>query len=369
MDIVRLQSPRFAVPEGPWAMARAVPELLRAVDRELCGWQVRAAAIPDAELRRQAEASLRLKRFHCDGGAVYALAAGPGRDATLRFVVALQTISDYLDNLSDRTLSGGASDLVQLHTAMREAILPPEGNADRLRFYLHHPEHRNDGGYLDALVSTCQAEVEALPASSREAFRQEAARLVSWYCQLQETKHLPQGREEAVRRLARALAPLGPDLEWWEMAAAAGSTLGVFALFAQAAAGPLDAAAARALRTAYFPHVTGLHILLDYWIDRAEDRHGGDLNFTFYYRDAAQAAHRLAALGRKALRAALALPNPGFHRTVVRGLPALYLSDPKVAGQGLQGLGWRVLGEAGPWTWLLYWAVRWFRNRGTLRPA
>ncbi|MGD0205948.1 MAG: DUF2600 family protein, partial [Dehalococcoidia bacterium] len=84
----------------------------------------------------------------------------------------------------------------------------------------------------------------------------------------------------------------------------------------------------------YFPWISGLHILLDYFIDQAEDEAGGDLNFVSYYPDAGRCRERLLLFLKQALDRAAALPAPLFHTTVVRGLPAFYLSDPKVSAQG-----------------------------------
>lgn len=368
-DAVSLLGGAAAPPQTVLGVAAALPGLLREVDVLLRRWKARAEAAPDPELRRQALASLRAKRFHCEGGAVFALAAGggAGRAATADFIVALQTISDYLDNLCDRSPAAGAADFRQMHLAMRHAVTP-DGDVTQCDYYRLHP-HREDGGYLRALVATCRASVSRLAPGPREHFSREASQLVAWYCALQELKHLPTGREAAVRRWAEGLADHAPGLQWWETAAATGSTLGVFALYAAAAAGRLDAAAAGALRRAYFPWVAGLHILLDYWIDGDEDRRGGDMNFTFYYPDHATAARRLHTFGRQACRAVAPLPAAGFHRVVVRGLPALYLADPKVAAQGLHGHAWRLLRAAGPATWALYWAVRALRARGHLRPV
>jgi tetraprenyl-beta-curcumene synthase len=354
-------------PAGPLAVARAVPALLREVDLALGPWRRRAAAIPDPELRRQAQASLARKRFHCEGGAVYALAAGAAAPAALRFIVALQTISDYLDNLCDRSPAGGGRDFARLHRAMADAVAgggPAPGGP--CRYYELHP-HRDDGGYLQALVAACRTEVASLAPGPRAAFAAEAAVLVRWYCALQVRKHLPRGREQAVRRWAERLRPFAPELHWWEIAAATGSTLGVFALFAAAARGELDPARAARLRAAYFPWLTGLHILLDYWIDRAEDTAGGDMNFTFHYPDAAAAAERLRLFGRRALAATAALPDAAFHRTVVRGLPALYLADPKVERQGLGPLARTILRDGGPVAWWLHWGIRRLRRPGQAR--
>src|SRR5690625_6271420 len=54
-------------------------KIFPAVNRELDFWTKRAKQIPDDELRAQALASIAAKRFHCQGGAVYALLAGKRR--------------------------------------------------------------------------------------------------------------------------------------------------------------------------------------------------------------------------------------------------------------------------------------------------
>ena len=92
--------------------------------RELAAWHERAEAMPDPELRRQALASLRLKRFHADGGCVYATGAPPGpeRERLVRLIVAFQTISDYLDNLCDRAGSLDPDEFRRLHQVMIDAV-------------------------------------------------------------------------------------------------------------------------------------------------------------------------------------------------------------------------------------------------------
>lgn len=358
---------------GLWrliAVMRALPGLLRQVDQLLRGWKARAQTIPDRELRQQALNSLHFKRFHCEGGAVFALLDGAPRASVLRYIIALQTISDYLDNLCDRAPGAGGEDFRQLHAAMGDSVQPSAAaGGGPVDYYRLHPQ-RDDGGYLRALVAACRAEVATLPAVSRASFTPHATELMGQYADLQRLKHLPDAREAAVRQWAEPLALCtAPRLDWWEMAAATGSTLGVFALFACAAGGEMDTQMALDFRRAYFPWVTGLHILLDYWIDREEDLRGGDMNFTRWYRTPAAAARRFCAFGRQAAAAVAGLPDPAFHRLVVQGLPALYLTDPKVRAQGLQREAWHILRAAGPSTWILYWAVRWLRARGALRPA
>ena len=80
------------------------------VHAHLRHWTERARAIPSPELRRQALASIADKTFHCEGGGIYSLLAGERRGEAVRFIVAYQTISDYLDNLCDRSTSLDSDD-------------------------------------------------------------------------------------------------------------------------------------------------------------------------------------------------------------------------------------------------------------------
>ncbi len=353
-------------PETTLRFVLQLPALLRQVDGQLRHWGAVADTIADPELRTQARASLQNKRFHCEGGGVYALATAGGSQAAVRFIVAFQTISDYLDNLCDRSPSGGGPDLRCLHRSMTDAVTASSPAKD---YYQLHP-HREDSGYLRQLVAACQRETAALDPERRAIFAEAAGELVSRYNRLQEAKHLPEGREEAVQALSADLAPLDPELLWWEMAAACGSTLGIFALFAAAAGpGPFSRANAQAITRAYFPWIAALHILLDYWIDQAEDRQGGDLNFAAYYRGPAEAGARLRMVQRRAWERARGLEHLRFHRLVVSGLPALYLADPKVGRQGLTRVAWNVMRAAGPPCWTFYWAVHLWRAVGLVGPT
>jgi tetraprenyl-beta-curcumene synthase len=117
-------------------------------------------------------------------------------------------------------------------------------------------------------------------------------------------------------------------LKWWEFAAATGSTLGMFAL-ACAAITPLGPDDASSLVRAYFPSISALHILLDYYIDREEDEVGGDLNFVSYYSTAAEREAALSEFVQRSMDDASSTADAWLHRAVVRGLLAMYLSDPK----------------------------------------
>jgi len=316
-------------PRGPLTlMTRVYRHILPGVRLALAGWEEAAARIPDPELKRQALASIHTKKFHCQGGAVYAAANLAEKDRLISLIVAFQTISDYLDNLCDRSTSLDPVDFRRLHQSMLDAVTPELAPVD---YYAFRSE-REDGEYLLQLVETCRRQIAGLP--SYEQFAGEIKRLVSLYVDLQVHKHIRKDlREDALARWWEANEQGHPDIRWNEFAAATGSTLGVFMLFLAASQPNADAASASVISRAYFPYICALHILLDYLIDQEEDRRGGDLNFCFYYGGGEETVRRMGFIAAQARAAVQTLPAPLFHRMIIEGLIALYLSDPKVAGQ------------------------------------
>lgn len=343
-----------SVPQFLYRLFRHVLPITRS---ELTLWTAEAGAIPDEQLRRQALSSLHHKRFHADGGSVYAAAHHEWAPNLVRLIFAYQTISDYLDNLCDRSGSLDMDDFHCLHDAMRDAIEPHAP----LRDYYHVRGSLDDGGYLHKLVRTCQDVVQTLPGYHHVLPR------VRWfterYCELQAYKHIqPEHRVHQLETWWSAFAPNYPDLAWWEFAAATGSTLGVFALFSAATEHPAKCDAT-GLADGYFPWICGLHILLDYLIDLEEDRIGGDFNFVQCYQSLDEAGTRIRCIARRSLDQARKLSQTGdhIHLYVVKGLLGMYLSDGKVTNQpGLPRLR-RLVFDFGPTTWAFYAACKLYR--------
>jgi tetraprenyl-beta-curcumene synthase len=358
--LIRSPLPHLTVPRDPVTlMLRIYRYVLPGVHAELREWRRKAEQIPDAELRRQAIASMTTKQFHCEGGAAYAAACLPQRHLLIRLIVAFQTISDYLDNLCDRSTSLDAADFRCLHQSMLDAVDPA---APLIDYYALHPE-KEDGGYLADLVRTCQSCLARLP--SYPVAQPFARELVSLYGDLQVYKHIrPDQREKELLAWWERHQAAYSELRWNEFAAATGSTLGDFMLFLSAARPGLEPAAAARIRQAYFPFVCGLHILLDYLIDQEEDRLGADLNFCRYYDSPEQTAERIGFIVERAREAVQALEHPAFHRMIIEGLLALYLSDPKVARQPRVRQVSRQLMRNSPLTRLFFWGNGiWIRLR------
>ena len=78
--------------------------------------------IPNSSSSEQAWASITKKRFHAEGGSVYAALTPQWIPTSVPLIVALQTISDYLDNLCDRSVSMEEADFRVLHKAMLDAV-------------------------------------------------------------------------------------------------------------------------------------------------------------------------------------------------------------------------------------------------------
>ncbi len=313
------------------------------VSRELEYWTFMAEQIPEPELRTQALSSIRSKKFHAQGGSVYALYQPTDLTNTVRFIVALQTISDYLDNLCDRAGVMDENAFFQLHLAMLDAVDPTRPISD----YYHNYPFKNDRGYLKNLVTTCRQQINNQPS-----YRLVLPKIINYvkrYSELQSYKHLALEIREG-RLSDWALRNLDPATEifWWEYAAATGSTLGMFLLYAVSVDPNLKLETVEAIDRAYFPWVTGLHILLDYFIDAQEDLEMGDYNFTFKYQNNSECRTRLTHFIERSIQACLALPNPSFHITIIRGLLAMYLSDPKALNPKIKAISLDLVRHAGP---------------------
>lgn len=337
-------------------MLRALESIPRA-NHYLKGWVERARQIPDPELRRQALMSIESKAFHCEGGTLYGLLAGQRMDDAIRFIVAYQSISDYLDNLCDRSTSLDPVDFAALHQSMLHALEP---GAELVNYYSFRKE-QNDGGYLHELVRTCQAVLAETPGY--DSIMPLTRELSQIYGELQVNKHVAKAdRLARMKNWFECHRGNFPEMEWQEFGASAGSTLGIYALVSSALNGSIPPDSAVMIRNVYFPWIQGLHILHDYFVDQEEDRIGGDLNFCSYYSGPEHAVQRILFFFRKSDQGARLLPHANFHRMICRGLPAVYLADPKVSGQKeVSSLAFRIIRGCGPLTLFFYlnlWAYR-----------
>ena len=119
------------------------------VRRALRHWHQLAESISDPVLRAQAAGKLHEERANTEAIATLCtLAPRRYRATVLHAVVALQVMYDYLDAVTEHPVTDPLRDGHQLFRAFVVALTPGEAPVD---YYRHHP-HRDDSGYLDALV-------------------------------------------------------------------------------------------------------------------------------------------------------------------------------------------------------------------------
>ncbi|WP_246941409.1 tetraprenyl-beta-curcumene synthase family protein [Bacillus pinisoli] len=348
------------VPSHPLGlMTKVYREVFPIVHKELDYWRGRAASIPNQELRTQALASIGDKSFHCEGGSILALLSIQHLEPCIKFIVAYQTISDYLDNLCDRSTSLDPQDFEALHESMPNALtVESEHQHDYYRFR----EDQDDGAYLKDLVLTCQSVLKDLPHYSK--IKSYIIELANYYCSLQVHKHVK--HEERVPRLEKWFSTYKsdlPEMEWYEFSACSGSTLGIFCLVSYAFQPQLKEEDVLKIRQGYFPYVQGLHILLDYLIDQEEDKAGGDLNFCTYYPSEEAVLTRLSHFLTKADDHISGIPHEVFHRFINRGLLGVYLSDQKVLNQrAVQKMAKQLIKQGGFISFFFYWNGRMYRK-------
>ena len=300
----------------------------------------RATTIPDPALRAQALASIDGKAYHVQGGSI--LATFLPRAAARRYIgiiAPLETIYDYLDNLCDRLEDVDEAAYATLHEALCDAVDPERP----IRDYYRDGPRGDDGGYLRSLVEDVRAGLQSLPQF--DAVRAQLAEAARFYAELQTYKHLAPVRREAVCDAWYAQhRERFPGLYWWEFAAACGSSLPIFAMLFLASGERVAAADVDATFHAYFPNVSAVHILLDYFIDQAEDLEHRELNFVACYASSAEAVERVGRLIRTTAGRLRTLRHAGWHEFVLHAMCTFYLTHPKVFEQHLDSESAAVLG-------------------------
>jgi tetraprenyl-beta-curcumene synthase len=245
---------------------------------------------------------------------------------------------------SDDPLANGR----QLSQALIVAVQPGREHED---YFAHHPL-AGDGGYLHALINACQTALGSLPASS--AVQEELVRISSRLANYQSFNHsdthgsynefLAWASSEAAhhRRHDR-----GPELSWWEVGAAGGSSLAAFALFAAATDPRTGPAHAAAIDDAYFPWIGAANSLLDSVVDRQEDIATGQHRLLDYYASPEQVAERLELITTQAMARARELQPRHGHALIVAAMTSFYLSDPATQAPDLYALRCRLRKSVG----------------------
>jgi tetraprenyl-beta-curcumene synthase len=319
-------------PQTPAYVGRFLRKIVPHARLELEGIRTVALTIRDDALRAQALASIEAKAYHVAGGCILATFLPTSRArAYVELVAPLESIYDYLDNLCDRHPDVPVEAYPVLHQAIADALDPHAVPRD---YYASGP-HGNDNGYLQRLVTRVQRSLRRL--DGHEALLPVFREAADLYAEMQTYKHYPAGERERACEgwFARRNDSRVAALRWYEFACAAGSQFQVYAPLYELFAGRADAILPA--YDAHFPAVAALHVLLDSFIDQAEDREHGELNFAAAYPNGDAMRERAAYLAQQAKRRFAALPERAPHRFVLRVMTLFYLTHPKVYAQRLDG--------------------------------
>jgi len=316
--------------------------VLPVVSREIGRWRQVASNVGDPTLRAEALLTLRRERLNVEGAALFAVLPRRRHLALVRALCAYQITLDYLDTISERPADDPLANGRQLHLALREAVDPGAPASDYYRF---HP-YRDDGSYLRGLVETGRAGCVALPA-----FEQVHSRAVraATLATVQAPNHDPRvsRRATGLRAWVARELPGRQEMAWFELAAAASSSLWTLALLALAADPQLredDVIEAEAI---YFPWICAASTLLDAYVDQASDRAEGNHSYVEHYDGPAEMVERLCEIVHRSVDGARRLRNGERHALIAAGMVSMYLSKASARSPELRAASRRIARAAG----------------------
>jgi tetraprenyl-beta-curcumene synthase len=334
---------------------------LRAASAEIHRWQLRAQQIPDAVIREDALNALDCKRTHIVGAALFWILPDHRDLSLLRLLVAYETLLEFLDNAHER--ARGEANGRQLHRALTEALDPTVPMSD---YYRLHP-WKDDGGYLHALVETCRDGCSSLPSYAR--VRRLVLRSATRCGGVQSLNHETDGIRcaTALREWAEREFPEELETNWWELTAAASSSVGIHALLALAACPPdTDGAEENA---AYVPWICATSTMLDSYVDQVRDTVNGEHSYIAHYPSADVAAQRMHDLIRRSAYEARRLRNGHRHAVIAACMIAMYLSSDNARAPAMRATTARFARAGGSLTRLVVPVLRLWRIACAQRTA
>ncbi|MHB8241950.1 MAG: DUF2600 family protein [Solirubrobacteraceae bacterium] len=296
-----------------WGIPRAISDLR--------AWRARALHIPDQSVRTGALVALDSKRGNTHGAALFSVIPQRRSPALLRLLITYQVLWDFLDSLSETWPGLALDDTLHLHSALVDALTP----ANPLRDYLQPLASPDDGGYLASLVETCRECCRELPSfPSVAALLHEEAQRIG----VQAINHAaePSRIRAALQGWVEIEYPGRHEVAWFELAAAAGANIAIYALLALAAEDGCSVELIAATYSAYFPWAGTLATMLDSFVDQFDDARDGVHCYMAYYQSPNEAASRLSYLVRRCLSETHRLPDGERHTLVASSMVAMYLS-------------------------------------------
>jgi tetraprenyl-beta-curcumene synthase len=292
------------------------------VRAELARWKLSAKSIPDPVLRDLALEKLTEEHFNAEVAATLAtLSPARSRPATVRAIVALELLFDYLDGRTELSSEDPLESGKRLFRAFTWAVdVGPDGELgpSLLGFA--------DRDYLTELGSAVRRELLALPAwqEVQDIVRSSAKRCAEAQIRLHAAISL--GDQQLGEWAERAAQ--GSGLGWREyLGGSASSVLSVHALIA-AAGDPLTRALdARQVDAAYLA-IGGVITMLDSVVDLTSDEARGEAGFIRLFASEEAIEASLRGLTREALTRARKAPSRAHHAMTLAGVGAYYTTHP-----------------------------------------
>lgn len=338
------------------ALGRQLAWGLPAVIRELRRWRSLALLIPDAALRRDALSALDHKRGNTNGAALFWILPRARNRNLLRLLVTYQVMWDFLDCVSESGALYGAENGLRMHQALVDALDPSRSPADYFAFHAS----RDDGGYLRMLVEACRQCCHALPSFQHvhPVLLREARR-----ANVQAINHDldPAARAAGLRNWVAHEYPARYDVSWFELAAAAGAGLAIYALFALASEPRCTLIDIDRAYRMYFPWASALATMLDSFVDQIDDRRKGDHCYLSYYETDERATQSIERLMQRCLLESRALENSEGHILIVACMVAMYLSRDSARSPLLRQRTRRIMRAGGSLTRALLPVLRIWR--------
>jgi tetraprenyl-beta-curcumene synthase len=328
---------------------------------ELRRWRTQALRIPAGAVRQVALLALDQKRGNTHGAALFSVIPRKRSRPLLRLLSTYQVLWDYLDSFSETWAGLAHDDTLLMHLALVDALDPTGPIRDYAR-----PTRLDDGGYLRSLVETCRDCCHALPSFYEVApvLRREAMRIG-----VQAINHETDLAQVPVKLrdwVAREY-PGTHEVAWFELAAAAGANLAIYALIALAAEANCAPDRIEDTYRAYFPWMGALATMLDGFVDQFDDVRRGDHRYVAYYQSPDDATRQISRLVRRCLSETNSLRDGERHTLVTAAMVAMYLSRDSARTSSLTTASGQLAQAGGALTCALLPILRLWRTANKTR--
>lgn len=267
--------------------------------------------------------SLQMKKLPAREAGIYALYPGVNLDNTLDFIISFQTIDRCINHICSKIKDKDELLIGRLYLSLRDAV---------------DPKRRISVGYINGLdskyvstiiklVERCRNQVVMPPSYNLVITR--LKKFIQMYSDFMTCSHLDKElRNKKIEEWVDRYYDKSTGISKTEIITASASPLLVFVLFACAHDPYLTREEVDNIWDAYFPWICGLHALLYNFVN-VNDVFGNNNNLAFYYKNLKMYEDKITFFIEKSLESCNKLKYPEFHRTAVKMIIALYLSNPQ----------------------------------------